>query len=83
MVFRNGTVFDIFENEKINADTLLEGKFGQTAGISETVLTSKSNYVSTPTENKSVIQKKEINKKIVKVVDFEKENKNKIKIKTF
>ena len=57
--------------------------FGQTAGISETVLTSKSNYVSTPTENKSVIQKKEINKKIVKVVDFEKENKNKIKIKTF
>ena len=83
MVFRNGTVFDIFENEKINADTLLEGMFGQTAGISETVLTSKSNYVSTPTENKSVIQKKEINKKIVKVVDFEKENKNKIKIKTF
>ena len=83
MVFRNGTVFDIFENEKINADTLLEGMFGQTAGISETVLTSKSNYVSTPTENKSVIQDKGINKKIVKVVDFEKENKNKIKIKTF
>ena len=83
MVFRNGTVFDIFENEKINADTLLEGMFGQTAGISETVLTTKSNYVSTPTKNKSVIQKKEINKKIVKVVDFEKENKNKIKIKTF
>ena len=24
IVFRNGTVFDIFENEKINADTLLE-----------------------------------------------------------
>ena len=43
MVFRNGTVFDIFENEKINADTLLEGMFGQTAGISETVITSKSN----------------------------------------
>ena len=83
MVFRNGTVFDIFENEKINADTLLEGMFGQTAGISETVLTSRSNYVSTPTENKSIIQDKEINKKIVKVVDFEKENKNKIKIKTF
>ena len=64
MVFRNGTVFDIFENEKINADTLLEGMFGQTAGISETVLTTKSNYVSTPTENKSVIQKKEIKKKL-------------------
>ncbi len=83
MVFRNGTIFDIFENEKINADTLLEGMFGQTAGISETTLTSKSNFASTPTENKSVIQNKKVNKKIVKVLDFEKENKNKIKIKTF
>jgi len=83
MVFRNGTVFDIFENEKINADTLLEGMFGQTAGISETLLPSKSN--STTTEKKSVTNKKIENKKIVKVVDFEKENKNKtkIKIKTF
>ncbi len=85
MVFRNGTVFDIFENEKINADTLLEGMFGQTAGISETFLSSKSNSNSTNTEKKSVTNKKIENKKIVKVVDFEKENKNKtkIKIKTF
>ena len=85
MVFRNGTVFDIFENEKINADTLLEGMFGQTAGISETFLSSKSNLNSTTTEKKSVTNKKIENKKIVKVVDFEKENKNKtkIKIKTF
>ena len=85
MVFRNGTVFDIFENEKINADTLLEGMFGQTAGISETFLSSKSNSNSTTTEKKSVTNKKIENKKIVKVVDFEKENKNKtkIKIKTF
>ncbi len=85
MVFRNGTVFDIFENEKINADTLLEGMFGQTAGISETFLSSKSNSNLTTTEKKSVTNKKIENKKIVKVVDFEKENKNKtkIKIKTF
>ena len=85
MVFRNGTVFDIFENEKINADTLLEGMFGQTAGISETFISSKSNLNSTTTEKKSVTNKKIENKKIVKVVDFEKENKNKtkIKIKTF
>ena len=85
MVFRNGTVFDIFENEKINADTLLEGMFGQTAGISETFLSSKLNLNSTTTEKKSVTNKKIENKKIVKVVDFEKENKNKnkIKIKTF
>ena len=83
MVFRNGTIFDIFENEKINADTLLEGMFGQTAGISETTLTRKSNFTSNTDKNKSVIQNKKVNKKIVKVVDFEKENKNKIKIKTF
>ena len=85
MVFRNGTVFDIFENEKINADTLLEGMFGQTSGISETFLSSKSNSNSTTAEKKSVTNKKIENKKIVKVVDFEKENKNKtkIKIKTF
>jgi len=54
MVFRNGTVFDIFENEKVNADTLLEGMFGQTAGISETVISSKSNSPSTPIPNRSV-----------------------------
>ncbi len=83
MVFRNGTIFDIFENEKINADNLLEGMFGQTAGISETTLTRKSNFISNTDKNKSVIQNKKVNKKIVKVVDFEKENKNKIKIKTF
>ena len=84
MVFRNGTVFDIFENEKINADTLLEGMFGQTAGISETFLSSKSDLKSNTIQNKSN-SKKKINKKIVKIVDFEKENKNKtkIKIKTF
>ena len=59
--------------------------FGQTSGISETFLSSKSNSNLTTTERKSVTNKKIENKKIVKVVDFEKENKNKtkIKIKTF
>ena len=87
IVFRNGTVFDIFEKEKINADTLLEGMFGQTAGISETKITSASNILS----NDKVISAKENNiepqKKIIKVVDFEKDknnqNEKKIKIKTF
>ena len=87
MVFRNGTVFDIFENEKVNADTLLEGMFGQTAGISETTISSKSNSPSTPILNRSVKNSKIPEKKIVKVVDFDKENteenKTKIKIKTF
>ena len=87
IVFRNGTVFDIFEKEKINADTLLEGMFGQTAGISETKITSASNTLSSD----KVISAKENNiepqKKIIKVVDFEKDknnqNEKKIKIKTF
>ena len=85
MVFRNGTVFDIFENEKINADTLLEGMFGQTAGISETFLSSKSGLNSNTIQNKQITNENIEQKKIVKIVDFEKENKNKtkIKIKTF
>ena len=86
MVFRNGTVFDIFENEKVNADTLLEGMFGQTAGIGETTISSKSNTPLMPTPNKK-IDNKIPEKKILKVVDFDKENNNenktKIKIKTF
>ena len=86
MVFRNGTVFDIFENENVNADTLLEGMFGQTAGIGETKIYSKSNIPSEVTANRKVINKTP-EKKIVKIKDFDKENdkenKTKIKIKTF
>ena len=84
MVFRNGTVFDIFENENVNADTLLEGMFGQTAGIGETKIYSKSNIPSEVTANRKVINKTP-EKKIVKIKDFDKENdkENKIKIKTF
>jgi len=33
---------DFFENEKVNADTLLQGMFGQTQGIGSTSI-SKSN----------------------------------------
>jgi len=88
IVFRNGTIFDIFENDKINADTLLEGMFGQTAGVGETTLSGKSNLSSLSIQNKSDNNnKKSEEKKIVKVVNFEDEstskNNNKIKIKTF
>ena len=87
IVFRNGTIFDIFENDKINADTLLEGMFGQTAGVGETTISSKSNLSSLSIQNKSKNNKKSEQKKIVKVVNFEEEsmskNNNKIKIKTF
>ena len=86
IVFRNGTVFDIFENEKINADTLLEGMFGQTAGIGETKISSLKN---TDVNNKQVKfseNKNVAENKIIKVIDFEKDNNDnskKIKIKRF
>jgi len=93
LVFRHGTVFDIFENEKVNADTLLEGMFGQTAGIGST---SHSNSTNSNIQNKineiknHVETPVNVDKKIIKVVDFDKEKKSteknmdkKIKIKTF
>ena len=87
IVFRNGTIFDIFEKDKINADTLLEGMFGQTAGVGETTISSKSNLLSSPIKNKIENSKKTEEKKIVKVVNFNEENisknNNKIKIRTF
>ena len=87
IVFRNGTIFDIFEKDKINADTLLEGMFGQTAGVGETTISSKSNLLSSTIKNKIENNKKSEEKKIVKVVNFDEENinknSNKIKIKTF
>ena len=87
IVFRNGTIFDIFEKDKINADTLLEGMFGQTAGVGETTISSKSNLLSSPIKNKIENNKKSEEKKIVKVVNFNEENisknNNKIKIRTF
>ena len=86
IVFRNGTVFDIFENEKVNADTLLEGMFGQTAGVGETTISAKSN-VSKIIKDKIDNNTKPKERNIVKVVDFEDEsnnkNNNKIKVKTF
>ncbi len=83
LVFRNGTVFDIFENDRINADTLLEGMFGQTTGISETSMTGSSNPISPANFDKMSDKKKNNQKKIIKVNDFSKNNENKIKIKEF
>ena len=93
IVFRHGTIFDIFENEKVNGDTLLEGMFGQTAGIGSTSISKsininseeKTNSINTYNENPTTE-----NKKIIKIIDFDKEKKStennsgkKIKIKTF
>ena len=87
-MFRHGTIFDIFENEKVNADTLLEGMFGQTAGIGSTSISISSNSNISKKANEVTYVKNldTPSKKIVKVVDFEKEKKSedkKIKIKTF
>ena len=93
IVFRHGTIFDIFENEKVKADTLLEGMFGQTAGIGSTNI-SKSNNTNVPLNknniNTNIINSAKVDKKIIKVIDFDKEKKSKenssnkkIKIKTF
>jgi ribose transport system ATP-binding protein len=86
IVFRNGTIFDIFEGDKINADTLLEGMFGQTAGIGQSTISNKSKLSATPTQNKPMDISKVKDKKIIKIENFEKEktdNNTKIKIKTF
>jgi len=93
IVFRHGSIFDIFENEKVNADTLLEGMFGQTQGIGSTSI-SKSNNTSISEKvndtNTNLSNVDASDKKIIKIVDFDKEKKlreegiqKKIKVKYF
>ena len=88
MVFRDGSIFETFENEDIDANIILEGMFGHTQKKSH------SNSLETVQKNKSIndnIKHKEnmIEKPTiptnVKVVDFQKksEKENKIKIKYF
>jgi len=87
IVFRNGSIFDVFENDKINADTLLKGMFGQTAGISGINQVNQSKLESTPIQDKSIDNQPTNMKKFLKVINFDKENINnnkfKIKVKTF
>ena len=92
-MFRHGSIFDIFENEKVNADTLLQGMFGQTQGIGSTSI-SKSNNTSISEKlndtNTNLRNVDSSDKKIIKIVDFDKEKKlkeenmqKKIKVKSF
>ena len=93
LVFRNGSIFDIFENERINSDTLLEGMFGQTQGVDSTKTVSKdSSSINKKTNNKESHDDNAIieSKKIIKIMDFDKNKefkdnniRSKIKIKTF
>ena len=93
IVFRHGSVFDIFENEKVNADTLLQGMFGQTQGIGSTSI-GKSNNTSISEKlhdtNTNIRNVDALDKKIIKIVDFDKEKKlseknkqKKIKVRSF
>ena len=93
IVFRHGSVFDIFENEKVNADTLLQGMFGQTQGIASTSYSKSKNTSISEKVNDTNTNLKNVNasdKKIIKIVDFNKEKKlrdegmqKKIKVKYF
>jgi ABC-type multidrug transport system ATPase subunit len=94
LVFRHGSVFDIFENEKVNADSLLKGMFGQTQGIIGSTSISKSNNTSISEKvndtNTNLRNVDVSDKKIIKIVDFDKEKKlreegiqKKIKVKYF
>ena len=93
IVFRHGTIFDIFENEKVNADTLLAGMFGQTTGIGSTSINKSSNKNVSEKVNDTNLNLRSVDvqdKKIIKIVDFDKEKKTKknssnkkIKVKTF
>jgi len=93
IVFRHGSVFDIFENEKVNADTLLQGMFGQTQGIGSTSIGKSNNTSISEKLNDTNTNLRKVNssdKKIIKIVDFDKEKKleeeniqKKIKVKSF
>ena len=93
IVFRHGSVFDIFENEKVNADTLLQGMFGQTQGIGSTSISKSNNTSISEKLNDTNTNLRKVNssdKKIIKIVDFDKEKKleekniqKKIKVKYF
>jgi len=93
IVFRHGSVFDIFENEKVNADTLLQGMFGQTQGIGSTSIGKSNNTNISEKLNDTNTNLRNVDasdKKIIKIVDFNKEKKlrdegmqKKIKVKYF
>jgi len=93
IVFRHGSVFDIFENEKVNADTLLQGMFGQTQGIGSTSFSKSNNTSISEKLNDTNTNLRNVDasvKKIIKIVDFDKEKKmreenmqKKIKVKSF
>ena len=88
LVFRDGSIFETFEKDDINPNTILEGMFGHTKKNTNGSSTSVSNDTkvskSNNPQNSHIVQKvsKPSN---VQVVDFSKKSdqKDKIKIKYF
>ena len=93
LVFRHGSVFDIFEDEKVEPVGLLEGMFGQSKGVQSINFQSKSNINSKDSKDNFRPIKdnvETVSKKIIKILDFDneknlrRENKlKKIKIRSF
>jgi len=93
LVFRHGSVFDIFENEKVEPVGLLEGMFGQSKGVDSPSIQKSRNIGDIELKDNPATFKgnlKPNSKRIIKIVDFDKEKKlkeesknNKIKIKSF
>ena len=87
LVFRDGSIFETFEKEDINPNTILEGMFGHTQKKSSNNLSTGQNS-DHKANNNPEIQNKIIKPTVptnVKVVDFtdKPKSKEKIKVKYF
>ena len=87
LVFRDGSIFETFEKEDINPNTILEGMFGHTQKKSNNNLSTGQNS-DHKANNNPIIQNKIIKPTVptkVKVVDFTDKPKSneKIKVKYF
>ena len=87
LVFRDGSIFETFEKEDINPNTILEGMFGHTQKKSNNNLSTGQNS-DHKANNNPIIQNKIIKPTVptnVKVVDFtdKPKSKEKIKVKYF
>jgi len=93
LVFRHGSVFDIFEDDKVEPAGLLEGMFGQTEGIKKTNIKKNINSDHSINKNNKLTisnDNQPTTKKYIKVLDFDKDKKEdvfgnlkKIKVKHF
>ena len=84
LVFRDGSIFETFEKEDINPNTILEGMFGHTQKKSNDNNLSTVQYSNHKTNSNAEIQNKIIKPTVptnVKVVDFTDKTKSKEKIK--